>query len=196
MTTPQDIQAALLPCPFCDVKPIVVDGIDGGTQKETPGHGTIICENDLCGVNPSVDYYNGFDQGLTVWNTRAQSPAPVHDAIKNRAFIEGFQTCMNRDLPVQDAGDLDRSYLEQLHKDLVSSHISALLSPEKMPKKEWYEAAGFVRQTCVRAANSIQDILDRLAHALRGSRMTRRGQSNGAVENRRDQRWAVLRCRQ
>lgn len=60
-----------LACPFCGVIPHVCRGITPGTYKEDPAHGTICCENDLCGVNPSVDYYNGIEQGIYVWNTRA-----------------------------------------------------------------------------------------------------------------------------
>lgn len=60
-------------CPFCGTNPIVCHGIDRGTQKPDPACGTIICDNDVCGVNPSVDYYNGFDQGKYAWNARTQS---------------------------------------------------------------------------------------------------------------------------
>jgi len=61
---------ALKPCPFCNFAPNVVDGIDPGTQTERLGYGFICCENDICGVMPSVAYYNGFEQGAHVWNTR------------------------------------------------------------------------------------------------------------------------------
>ena len=66
-----------MPCPFCDAQPEVLDNFDEGQQKEKLGFGTITCENDICGVNPSVDYYNGFEQGKYVWNTRAPLTAPL-----------------------------------------------------------------------------------------------------------------------
>ena len=57
-------------CPFCGFLPFVVEGIEAGTQKPQAECGTIFCDNSACGVNPSVDYYNGFEQGKRVWNKR------------------------------------------------------------------------------------------------------------------------------
>ena len=61
-------------CPFCKKQPDIVDGMDNGTQTPRLGFGTILCENDVCGVNPSVDYYNGRAQGADAWNQCALTP--------------------------------------------------------------------------------------------------------------------------
>ena len=66
----------LKPCPFCGETPSVIDGIDRGSQEEYQGYGCIICENDLCAITPSCDYYNGLNQGIFGWNRRADLANP------------------------------------------------------------------------------------------------------------------------
>lgn len=60
-------------------------------------------------------------------------------------------------------GDWTRADVEDLRERLTESHVSALLSPEKLPKKDWYEAAGFVRTACVDAHQLLDAVLEQFA---------------------------------
>ena len=48
---------------------------------------------------------------------------------------------------------------KELLARLRDAHISALLSPEKLPKKQWYHDAGVIYRVCIDAANFMEEIL-------------------------------------
>lgn len=62
-------------------------------------------------------------------------------------------------------GNRNEAELRQLKHDLETAGISAFMSPEKLPKEEWYESASFCRDVVRRARYVVEDLIAALAQA-------------------------------
>lgn len=62
-------------------------------------------------------------------------------------------------------GSRTEAALRQLKHDLETAGVSAFMSPEKLPKEEWYSSAAFCRDVVRRACYVVEDLIAALSPA-------------------------------